>query len=431
MHLVIRGDFAVKSCLVLLTSNFPFGIGETFIENEILYYVNSFDKVIVLPIEIDPDAKITRKLPNGAETVNVSIKKQRVSRTQDIVLGVKNLIVPTELYKYDREEIGSSLKKRIFFEYFCNRSLRSGEECLKALEKFDMRQYDSITVYSYWFFATALAGAYLKKRFSEFCDNVKLISRAHRYDLYEDKNVLDYLPLRKYLLEQCECVYPCSENGTQHLSSKYPQFTDKIKTSYLGTEDRGKAFSSKNGMHIVSCSRIEDIKRVERTIDILEALEAFGCSDISWTHIGDGNRKKMIEKSVEKRLKSTKVKFLGKISNSAVYEFYQSTPIDLFLSTSSSEGLPVSMMEAASFGVPIVSTDVGGVSEIVQDGFNGRLLNVNASAEDFAAVIKEFHDMDEQTRASYRANARQHWENNFDAEKNYTNFLFSNDLSNV
>lgn len=431
MHLVIRGDFAVKSCLVLLTSNFPFGTGEDFITNEIYYYKKHFDKVIVLPIELDPNTPRTRELPDTAETVNVSVKKQRVSRTQDIVLGVKNLIVPTELYKYDKEKIGSSLAKRIFFEYFCNRSQRSFKDCLKALEGFDMRQYDSITVYSYWFFATALVGVKLRDYFSSFCRNVSLVSRAHGYDIYEDRNKFGYLPLREYLLASYDAVFPCSNFGTEYLSSRYPRFAGKIKTAYLGTRDNGISQPSERGIHILSCSRMCDAKRVSVIVDILECLEKLGDFEIRWTHLGEGNRKEEIKKAAARRLHNTRAEFPGRIPNDKVYEYYKNNSVDLFLCTSASEGLPVSMMEAASFGIPIVSTDVGGVSEIVQDGFNGRLLNVNASAEDFAAVIKEFHDMDEQTRASYRAYARQHWENNFDAEKNYTNFLFSNDLSNV
>lgn len=413
----------MKSCLIMLTSSFPFGTGETFIENEIPYYKDSFDKIIILPIELDPDAKLTRELPSGVAAINASAKKQSIARLGDMIKGIKNLISPSELYKFDREQIGSDLKRRMFFEYFCNRSLRSGADCLKLLEKFDLPQYDSITIYSYWFFATAMAGVVLKEHISEFCENIKLVSRAHRYDIYEDKNAFNYLPLREYLLERYDCVFPCSENGTQHLASRYPQFAEKIKTAYLGTTDKGEATSSQSGMHIVSCAQIMDIKRVEKTIDILERLETLGCTDISWTHIGDGNRREMTESAAKKRLKTTKVTFLGKISNSAVYDFYRNNPVDLFLSTSSSEGLPVSMMEALSFGIPIVSTDVGGVSEIVLDGQTGRLLDVDASDEKFAEIIKEFYDMDSLRYNMYREASRHHWEKNFNAKDNYNKFF--------
>ena len=148
----------------------------------------------------------------------------------------------------------------MFFEYFCNRAVRSFGECLKALEKFDMSKYDSIMVYSYWFFVTALVGVMLKEHFSEFCSDVKLYSRAHRYDVYEDMNVLNYLPLRRYLLENCDGVFPCSNSGTEHIARRYPEYADKIKTSYLGTMDGAN-------VEIVEEVGKERIRRVQNKLD--------------------------------------------------------------------------------------------------------------------------------------------------------------------
>jgi glycosyltransferase involved in cell wall biosynthesis len=51
---------------------------------------------------------------------------------------------------------------------------------------------------------------------------------------------------------------------------------------------------------------------------------------------------------------------------------------DLALLTSDSEGMPLSMIEAQLSGVPVVATDVGSVSEIVEDGVTGILSEVDA-----------------------------------------------------
>lgn len=47
---------------------------------------------------------------------------------------------------------------------------------------------------------------------------------------------------------------------------------------------------------------------------------------------------------------------------------------DIFVLPSRQEGLPVSLMEATSVGAPIVATSVGGVSQIIEDGFSGVLV---------------------------------------------------------
>lgn len=419
----------MKSCLIMITSGFPFGSAETYIESEIDFLKDRFDKIIILPVELDPGAAPTRTVPQGVEYYNVSVRKQKIARMGDTIGGLKNLVSPTDYYKWDRVEIGSDLRKRMFFEYFCNRAIRSYGECLRTLKKIDMSDYDSITVYSYWFFVTALVGVMLKEYFGTLCDDVKLFSRAHRYDVYENMNALNYLPLRRYLLENCDGIFPCSDSGTEHIASRYPEYADKIKTSYLGTADYGISYPSESGLHIVSCSQMIDVKRVDRIIDILQQLDKSERYKIEWTHIGDGNRRREIERKARIRLETVKTNFLGGIANSEVYDFYRNNPVDLFISTSRSEGLPVSMMEAASFGIPIISTDVGGVKEIVEDGYNGYLLNENASPEEFADYIRRFYDKDKAEKAVFRKNSRTIWENRFDARKTYSEMFSAPMLS--
>ena len=416
------GDL-LKRCLIMITSGFPYGMSETYIESEMIFLKDRFDKVIVLPIELDPQAPLMRKLPDGIDYCNVSEKKQSVARTRDVLGGLRNIVSPTKYLKYDRDEIGSNFRKRMFFEYFCNRSVRSYGECLKALEQYDLSEYGSITVYSYWFFATAFVGVLLKDHFSEFCSDVKLISRAHGYDVYEERNALNYLPLRSFLLEKCDAVYPCSDVGTNHIVSRYPEYSDKVKTAHLGTVDSGLGKQSEDGLHIVSCSLITNIKRIDKIIDILEKLEKNGNYNIKWTHIGDVNGRAELEKSIKAKLKYTKTEFLGNIPNNEVYDYYKNNAVDLFISTSRSEGLPVSMMEAASFGIPIIATDVGGVCEIVEDGRNGMLLRERASAEEFAECIEKFYGLSRSEKNEYRDNSRMLWEEKFDASKAYADFF--------
>ena len=417
----------MKKCLIMITSNFPFGIGETYIESEIDFLKDSFDKIIILPIEINPETEQTRSVPVGVDFYNVSSKNQKIARAGDIIGGLRNLVSHTDFYKYDKKEIGSDFRRRMFFEYFCNRSMRSFGDCLKVLEKYDFSGYDSITVYSYWFFVTALVGVMIKEYLEKNCENVKMISRAHRYDIYENMNALKYLPLRRYLLEKCDMVFPCSDSGTQHIKELYPEYENKVKTAHLGTMDMGISSPSESGLHIVSCSQIIDVKCVDKIIDILEKIDNDKYS-IKWTHIGNGNRRKEIEKKIKESSCRIDAELVGGISNSEVYEFYKNNPVDLFISTSRSEGLPVSMMEAASFGIPIVSTDVGGVGEIVKNGYNGCLLPDDAPPEKFAEFIRYFYDTDKEEKNVYRNNSRKLWEEKFNACKAYAEFFPDSEL---
>lgn len=75
--------------------------------------------------------------------------------------------------------------------------------------------------------------------------------------------------------------------------------------------------------------------------------------------------------------------FLGNIVNAGAY----CSKADLFMLPSNYEGLPMVIIEAMSFGKPIVASNVGGISEIVRNGVNGYVVENNAST--FASHIKE------------------------------------------
>ena len=55
---------------------------------------------------------------------------------------------------------------------------------------------------------------------------------------------------------------------------------------------------------------------------------------------------------------------------------------------SETEGIPVSIMEAQSYGIPVIATNVGGTSEIVHDGINGVLLSRNFDTADLLNAIE-------------------------------------------
>ena len=61
---------------------------------------------------------------------------------------------------------------------------------------------------------------------------------------------------------------------------------------------------------------------------------------------------------------------------------------DIFVLTSEWEGLPLTILEAASKKLPIISTDVGGVNNFVKNNENGYLVNYNDTNEYSSIVIK-------------------------------------------
>ena len=68
---------------------------------------------------------------------------------------------------------------------------------------------------------------------------IKVFSRAHGYDLYEDRIDPPFIPSRASLLSKVDHVFPDSRRGSEYLTSNYSEHFFKITTAYMGTQDPG------------------------------------------------------------------------------------------------------------------------------------------------------------------------------------------------
>jgi glycosyltransferase involved in cell wall biosynthesis len=226
------------------------------------------------------------------------------------------------------------------------------------------------------------------------------------------------------MIREIDAVYPCSQDGSSYLSSSFPAYAAKIHTAYLGTADYGlNPIHDKGVFTIVSCSNIVPVKQVQLIAEALSEVKKQGFGSFSWICIGDGPLLDELKRAVREELDLlSNVSFLGRISNHAVFELYKKQHIDVFINVSENEGLPVSLMEAQSFGIPCLATDVGGTSEIVSNEV-GVLLSENTSAEVLAGHIVTYIQIRSTTLPKVREQARKNWLAKFNAEYNYTKWV--------
>ena len=62
------------------------------------------------------------------------------------------------------------------------------------------------------------------------------------------------------------------------------------------------------------------------------------------------------------------VQFLGQVGHTDLLHMYEAGDIDMIVLPTLHEGIPVCLMEAMAYGVPVVSTPVGGIPELLRDG---------------------------------------------------------------
>jgi len=125
--------------------------------------------------------------------------------------------------------------------------------------------------------------------------------------------------------------------------------------------------------------------------------------------VGEGEQKVELKAFAETNLPPGAVGFLGKRTD--VPELLASC--DAYVMSSSSEGLPLVLLEAAGAGLPIVATDVGGNSEIVMDRRTGRLVPARNAALLSAAML-EVEALPTAERAGWGAAGREHVSRNFE-----------------
>jgi glycosyltransferase involved in cell wall biosynthesis len=164
------------------------------------------------------------------------------------------------------------------------------------------------------------------------------------------------------------------------------------------------------------------LKRIDLIILALSIIES--AKEIEWIHFGDGILKESLVQLAENTLDpaKTRFRFMGHIPNEELLKYYSQNHIDLFINTSSTEGIPVSIMEAQAYGIPVIATDTGGLKEIISKE-SGSLLPVNLNPEDLSREIMHYLNLPEKESESLRANAYHNWNSNFNATSNYRSFI--------
>ena len=279
---------------------------------------------------------------------------------------------------------------------------------------------------SAWFYVETYAAVRLKCEFPAF----RVVSYAHAFEIKESVNPCAYFSYNEQKHNGCDDIVFISQKtqkaylaGIQLL---YPHIRrDNMRVAYLGSIHRvpGRlAPASGDGvLRIVSCSSAVKVKRIDL---ILQAVALYQ-GPIHWTHIGGGPLLDALRQEAEKRLAGNPAKsvsFTGAVTNRQVQEYYAMHPVDLFVNVSASEGLPVSIMEAMSYGIPVVATDVGGTGEIVTKE-TGFLLEKDFSPRELCDVLRAYVVRAEAEKEKFRTRAREMWQAQFDGEVNTLAFL--------
>lgn len=409
-----------KRRLLLFTNSFPFGTEEAFFEEEVKEW-SKRDDVLITILPLLNNEGTPRKIPENV-TVDMNLVS-KLKTNEKWVLFFFPIIFINPFFWREFFAIPN-----IFFQFKKLRKIIAVSIFSFVISNYLKKNYlpeinnKNTILYSYWFYYGAYGGALLKRRGFNFC----LFTRAHGSDIFQDrKDTAFYVPYRRFpVWKYFGKIFPVSTMGEKYLEENQRIPKDKMFVSYLGVKIPTSICEASYGksLNIVSCSSIIPLKRIHLIIaSIVYYKKSHPDIKISWSHIGDGPFMYKISNIASTKLSKLNVdyKFVGQLSNSEVLDFYNNNKVDCFVTTSESEGLPVTIMEALSFGIPVIATSVGGISEAVNKNV-GVVLDRNFSPKDFADGLNKMFEFKDHKR---RKDVAKWAKERFNARLNYKRFI--------
>lgn len=199
----------------------------------------------------------------------------------------------------------------------------------------------------------------------------------------------------------------CVSNYDKGLALKY-KISSKEKLSVVHNGIPSFSFESKERRNkIISVGRLAYPKNFEL---LIEAFNESKIENFTLNIIGDGPDEKRIKDKIAKLNLKDKVFLENKKTHEEVLNYFQQSAF--FILISKHEGLPITILEAMSTGLPVIASKVGGIPEEINEDC-GVLVSNNVN--DVAQAIKKFEDKN--ILEKFGANARARFQEMFTLEK--------------
>ena len=166
----------------------------------------------------------------------------------------------------------------------------------------------------------------------------------------------------------------------------------------------------------LSIARIVPVKNLEL---LITAFNKFSSThDVILIIVGFDPNSKQEELIKLKRIATGNVYFLG--AQLCGYEYLAFA--DAFCLSSISEALPITILESFSCAVPVISTNVGGIPEIVVNGINGFLSN-DLSVTNYEKILTNFISLSDNEIKNLKINLLKRYDELFTSKKMYLQYL--------
>ena len=188
---------------------------------------------------------------------------------------------------------------------------------------------------------------------------------------------------------------------SQHLKN----FIDKIGfdknifviNNGVNIEQHNKVVLENNIIQLLVVSRLVSQKNID---SIIKAVKVMENENIILNIVGDGSEINNLKLLVKKYELDKKINFIGKIENTKLNEYLKNA--DIFIQASDYEGLPHSILEAINYEIPILSTEVGGCSVLLNKGERGYIIPMPVSEVEISEEIRKIINNKDDARSKVK-----------------------------
>lgn len=355
--------------ILFITSSYPFGKGESFIEEE-LSSLSQYFNLDLLPTY--PRGEAGNHTTECIKSINGKLHGLKLFSMAyffhfflftffnfKLLCKLFLICVDNDFIKTFRNIV--LIPKSI---YFYKKYMSSG-------------QYDFI--YCHWLSAPAQLSLLLS-----VISGIPFGVTAHRWDIVDNNNFqkkINKAYFIRVISDKSIKLFP---------SSIVANYGDKIKRIYLGVKVQEAVFQRellrKKVYNAVCIGSLQKVKGHKYLFHAIKKLNELGIT-INLKIVGDGELRDELESLAISLGVRGQVLFSGNIEHSAVLNIIASREVDFVclpsidLGGGFHEGIPVALMESMSFGLPCISTLTGSISELIQDKENGLLVSDKNSTE--------------------------------------------------
>jgi N-acetyl-alpha-D-glucosaminyl L-malate synthase BshA len=287
-----------------------------------------------------------------------------------------------------------------------------------ASKMVEVVQYEHLDLLHVHYAIPHASSAYLAKQMIKGKHNLKVTTTLHGTDITLVGLEPSFLPLVKFSIEESDGVTAVSRFLKEKTLTNYninkeieviPNFVDTQLYKPMQDDCIRKRLAAEGEKILVHTSNFRQVKRVTDVIKIFDIVQKEIPSKLLL--IGDGPDRSECERLTRQLDLNDKVKFLGK--QEGLVEILSCS--DLFLIPSQSESFGLAALEAMACGVPVISSSVGGLPELVKHNESGFIAEIG----DVERMAKYAIDLltNERKYEIFSKNSRERAVNLFDISK--------------